>query len=60
MNYYHLRHHSIRFLWNDAGWAGVVCQAPQLNGACAKLKPIAGRNKDDQEIANADRVRSEM
>lgn len=55
MNSYPLRHLSIRVPWHDAGWAGVVCQAPQLNGSCAKLKRIAGHKKDDQEIAVAGR-----
>ena len=40
MNNYPLRHLSIRVPWHDAGWAGVVRQAPQLNGSCAKLKRI--------------------
>lgn len=48
-----LRHLSIRVPWHDAGWAGVVCKAPQLNGACAKLKGIAGskREVDEQAVA---------
>lgn len=50
-----LRHLSIRVPWHDAGWAGVVCRAPQLNSACAKLKGIAGRKKDEQEIPIAGR-----
>jgi hypothetical protein len=45
-----LRHLSVRVPWHDSGWAGTVCLAPQLNGACAKLKRIAGQKKDDQEI----------
>lgn len=45
-----LRHVSIRVPWHDAGWAGVVCKAPQLNGACAKLKGIATSKSDVQEI----------
>jgi hypothetical protein len=32
--------------WHDAGWAGVVCSAPALNGACAKLKGIAAAKVD--------------
>ena len=44
-----LRHISVRVPWHDAGWAGVVCHAPQLNGACAKLKRIAGHKKEEQE-----------
>jgi ATP-dependent exoDNAse (exonuclease V) alpha subunit len=44
-----LRHLSVRVPWHDAGWAGVVCNAPQLNGACVKLKRIAGLKRDDIE-----------
>ena len=47
---YPLRHLSIRVPWHDAGWTGTVCQAPQLNGACAKLKAIANSKKDEKEI----------
>ena len=50
MNEYPLRHLSIRVPWHDSGWTGVVCSAPQLNGACAKLKRIAGAKKDDAEL----------
>ena len=50
-----LRHVSVRVPWHDAGWAGLVCHAPQLNGACAKLKGIAGRKKEDQEAPNVGR-----
>lgn len=44
-----LRHISIRVPWHDAGWAGVVCNAPQLNGACVKLKRIAGNKHEEDE-----------
>lgn len=44
-----LRHVSIRVPWHDAGWAGVVCKAPHLNGACAKLTRIAGQKRDEEE-----------
>ena len=44
-----LRHLSIRVPWHDAGWAGVVCSAPHLNSACAKLKPIAAHKNEAQE-----------
>lgn len=44
-----LRHLSIRVPWHDAGWTGVVCKAPQLNGACAKLKGIANQKKEASE-----------
>ena len=43
------RHVSIRVPWHDAGWQGTVCRAPQLNGACAKLKGIAGSKQDALE-----------
>jgi hypothetical protein len=46
---YPLRHLSIRVPWHDAGWAGLICHNPQLNGACAKLKRIAGAKRDDKE-----------
>lgn len=44
-----LRHLSVRVPWHDAGWAGVVCNAPHLNGACVKLKRIAGHKRDEDE-----------
>ena len=44
---YPLKHVSIRVPWHDAAWNGTVCNAPHLNGACAKLKRIA-TSKDDQ------------
>ena len=44
-----LRHISIRVPWHDTGWDGRVCAAPQLNGACLKLKRIAGTRDDDAE-----------
>lgn len=45
-----LRHISIRVPWHDAGWASLVCKAPELNGACVKLKRIATQKKDDCEV----------
>lgn len=51
MAHFPLRHVSIRVPWHDAGWAGTVCDAPQLNGACVKLKRIAGAKEDAAEIA---------
>jgi len=45
-----LRHISIRVPWHDTGWVGCICQAPHLNGACAKLKGIAAKKKEDLEI----------
>ncbi|HET6145565.1 MAG TPA: AAA family ATPase [Candidatus Acidoferrales bacterium] len=44
-----LRHLSIRVPWHDAGWAGLVCLAPHLNGACAKLKGIASSKNEETE-----------
>ena len=46
---YALRHISIRVPWHDTGWDGRVCAAPQLNGACLKLKRIAETRDDDAE-----------
>ncbi|MDA8127662.1 MAG: AAA family ATPase [Betaproteobacteria bacterium] len=59
-NNYPLRHVSVRVPWHDAGWNGTVCTAPQLNGACAKLKGIAGSKKDEQEITVAGRKLDEI
>jgi ATP-dependent exoDNAse (exonuclease V) alpha subunit len=47
---YPLRHLSIRVPWHDAGWTGVICKAPQLNGACAKLKRIAAAKNEVAEL----------
>ncbi|HZM05278.1 MAG TPA: hypothetical protein VFC44_19960, partial [Candidatus Saccharimonadales bacterium] len=55
-----LRHVSIRVPWHDAGWAGLVCHAPQLNGACAKLKRIAGQKKEDQETPHSGRTLEDL
>jgi hypothetical protein len=44
---YPLRHLSIRVPWHDSGWAGTVCDTPQLNGACARLKAIAAAKRDE-------------
>lgn len=60
MSRYPLRHLSIRVPWHDADWAGVVCNAPQLNGACAKLKRIAGSKKDSSEMPVAGRRLDEI
>ena len=60
MSDYPLRHVSIRVPWHDAGWAGVVCSAPQLNGACAKLKRIAGAKREDIEVALAGKSLDEL
>ncbi len=50
MNSFPLRHVSVRVPWHDRGWIGTVCEAPQLNGSCAKLNRIAGHKDDQQEI----------
>ena len=55
-----LRHVSIRVPWHDAGWTGVVCNAPHLNGACARLKRIAGAKKEDAERTVAGRRLDEI
>jgi hypothetical protein len=60
MTQYPLRHLSVRVPWHDAGWAGVVCKAPQLNGACTKLKRIAGSKKDSLELSVAGRRLDEI
>jgi hypothetical protein len=49
MSKFPLRHLSVRVPWHDSGWSGVVCKAPHLNGACVKLKGIAGSKNDEQE-----------
>ena len=55
-----LRHISIRVPWHDAGWAGLVCLAPQLNGACAKLKGIASAKNEETEKLIAGRSLEEL
>lgn len=49
MSIFPLRHLSVRVPWHDSGWKGVVCQAPNLNGACVKLKGIASSKNDESE-----------
>lgn len=49
MNKFPTRHLSVRVPWHDLGWAGVVCKAPHLNGACVKLSGIAGSKDIDHE-----------
>jgi len=60
MSNFPLRHVSVRVPWHDARWAGVVCSSPQLNGACAKLKGIAGSKSDTHEITFAGRKLDEI
>lgn len=53
MKEYPLRHLSVRVPWHDAGWTGVICNAPSLNGSCAKLKRISEGKNEDEELAIA-------
>ncbi|MDP6718639.1 MAG: RNA helicase, partial [Pirellulaceae bacterium] len=53
MTDYPLRHLSIRVPWHDSGWTGTVCNAPQLNGACAKLNRIASSKNEEAEASIA-------
>jgi hypothetical protein len=55
-----LRHLSVRVPWHDAGWAGVVCLAPHLNGACTKLKGVASAKNEEQEKLIAGRSLEEL
>jgi hypothetical protein len=55
-----LRHLSVRVPWHDAEWKGVICEAPHLNGSCAKLKGIAGKKIDEQEKPLAGRSLDEL
>ena len=57
---YPLRHLSVRVPWHDTGWSGVVCRAPHLNGACAKLSRIAEKKRADVEQAVAGRSLEEL
>lgn len=41
-----IQHISIRVPWHDNGWNGKVCNCPQTNNACLRLKNIY-ENKDD-------------
>jgi ATP-dependent exoDNAse (exonuclease V) alpha subunit len=57
---YPLRHISIRVPWHDDGWRGTVCQRPDLNGACRKLKRIASKKDDSAELRVAGRLLSDI
>jgi hypothetical protein len=57
---YPLRHLSIRVPWHDSGWTGVVCSEPHLNGACAKLRHIAGAKKEQAELPIAGKSLDEI
>lgn len=60
MTDYPLRHLSIRVPWHDAGWSGRVCDQPHLNGACAKLKGIAGVKRELVELQVAGKSLNEI
>lgn len=60
MTEYPLRHLSIRVPWHDAGWAGLVCKAPLLNGACAKLKRISESKNEQEELPIAGKSLEEI
>ena len=49
MSRFPLRHVSARVPWHDSAWQGTVCAHPALNGACAKLKGIAGSKSEESE-----------
>src|SRR4051812_19685516 len=55
-----LRHLSIRVPWHDAGWSGIVCHAPHLNGACAKLKRISSIKSETAELPIAGKSLEEL
>ena len=55
-----LRHLSVRVPWHDAGWAGVVCLNPHLNGACTKLRRIANAKNEESEKLIAGRSLDEL
>jgi hypothetical protein len=46
--------------WHDSNWEGVVCKSPHLNGACAKLKRIAGGKDERTERSIAGKKLSEI
>ena len=50
-----LKHVSIRVPWHDAAWNGTVCNAPNLNGSCTKLKRIATGKDEIFEMSVAGR-----
>lgn len=45
------QHISVRVPWHDHGWNGTVCEDPQSNNACLRLKNIAGSRDDKAEMA---------
>lgn len=60
MSDYALRHISIRVPGHDAVRSGVVCLAPLLNGACAKLKRITRAKREHAEVLLAARSFDEL
>lgn len=45
------QHISVRVPWHDHGWDGTVCQNPDLNNSCLRLKNIYENRNDAQECA---------
>lgn len=60
LNYYPLRHITLRVPWHDAAWNGSICQAPKLNGTCVKLPNIAANRRDYHEEQYAGRSLSDL
>ena len=46
-----IQHISIRVPWHDNGWNGSVCNNPECNNACLRLKGIYENRNDAQEIS---------
>ena len=44
------QHISVRVPWHDHGWNGSVCQAPDINNACLRLKNIYENRNDKDEL----------
>lgn len=44
------QHISVRVPWHDHGWDGSVCQAPDINNACLRLKNIYENRNDKDEL----------
>ena len=44
------QHISVRVPWHDHGWDGSVCQAPDINNACLRLKNIYENRNDKDEM----------
>lgn len=52
-----LRHISIRVPWQDNGWIGKVCDAPDLNGSCLRLPRISSHRNDVKKANQCEPVR---